>query len=81
MGCRPAENPLFINCKTKYFQETGSNYNGDRSTNGEGIYELSAGDDIIVIASKSGNTATNSGDVEGDANGVRTILVVTKVWY
>ena len=65
-----------------FLQTTGSTYNGDRSTNGEGFYQLSAGDEIIVIASKSGAMASsNSGDVEGDSGGIRTILVVSKVWY
>ena len=64
------------------FQASGSTYDGDRSTNGEGIYSLAAGDDIIVIASKSGGMpSSNTGEVEGDSGGTRTILVLSKVWY
>ena len=51
----------------------------DISTNGEGIYSLSAGDEILTIASHRYQALKP--EVEGDDDGIRTILVVTKMWY
>ena len=58
-----------------------NSYSGSRSTNGAGIFALCPGDEIVVIASKSGNLATSLGTVEGGPQGIRTILTVTKAWH
>jgi len=54
---------------------------GQASTNGEGSFQLCAGDEIVVIASKSGSSTNSLGTVTGDATGFRTILTVEKVWF
>jgi len=55
---------------------------GERTTNAEGVFELCAGDRILVIASKGGNPLTNNfGTLLGDANGVRTFFTVEKMGF
>ena len=58
-----------------------NSYTGSRSTNGAGVFALCPGDELVVIASKSGNIATSLGTVEGGPQGVRTIFTVTKAWH
>lgn len=54
---------------------------GQASTNGEGVFQLCSGDEIIVIASRSGSSTNSLGTVTGDNAGFRTILTVEKVWF
>ena len=58
-----------------------NSYTGSRSTNGAGVFPLCPGDELVVIASKSGSLVTSLGTVEGGPQGVRTILTVTKAWH
>jgi len=54
---------------------------GQGTTNGEGVFQLCSGDEIVVIASKSGSLTNNLGTVTGDNVGFRTLLTVEKVWF
>ena len=56
----------------------------ERSTNAEGLFNLAAADELIVIASTSGgNTVTTNPntDVTGDSDIVKTSWIITRINY
>lgn len=61
--------------------EDDNSFVGSRTTNGAGLYSLCPGDEVVVIASKSGPVANSAGTVDGGPQGVRTILTITKQWH
>ena len=63
---------------------TGPITSKDRSTNAEGLFNLAAADELIVIASTSGGDVTSTNPntgVKGDSDIVKTSWIITRINY
>ena len=63
--------------------QAGDKESDTRSSNVEGVFSLAANDELIVLASTSGNTGTNNPEteVDGDSAITKSSWIITRVNY